>query len=97
MGLLVSMDDCGAQVQIGNNTWKLISAMFHSQCSRCKSVKINMPYREMSKTQVAMLGLTLKAPIAQTYSCQVNSQNPCGACPNCIDRIVAMNNLLKKV
>lgn len=41
MGLLVSMDDCGAQVQIGNNTWKLISAMFHSQCSRCKSVKIH--------------------------------------------------------
>jgi 7-cyano-7-deazaguanine synthase len=61
------------------------------------SVKINMPYREMSKTQVAMLGLTLKAPIAQTYSCQVNSQNPCGACPNCIDKIIAINNLLKKV
>jgi queuosine biosynthesis protein QueC len=59
------------------------------------SVKINMPYREMSKTQVAMLGLTLEAPIAQTYSCQVNSQNPCGACPNCVDRIEAMNNLMK--
>ncbi|NLI13965.1 7-cyano-7-deazaguanine synthase [Pelotomaculum propionicicum] len=61
------------------------------------SVKINMPYREMSKTQVAMLGLTLGAPIAQTYSCQVNSQNPCGACPNCVDRIEAMNNLIKEV
>ena len=61
------------------------------------SVKINMPYREMSKTQVAMLGLTLEVPIAQTYSCQVNSQNPCGACPNCVDRIEAMNNIIKEV
>ena len=54
------------------------------------SVKINMPYREMSKVEVAKLGLRLKAPIASTYSCQVNSQNPCGACPNCVDRIEAM-------
>lgn len=61
------------------------------------SVKISMPYRELSKIQVAMLGLTLGAPIAQTYSCQVNSQNPCGACPNCVDRIEAMNNLIKDV
>lgn len=61
------------------------------------SVKINMPYREMSKTQVAMLGIKLGAPIAKTYSCQVNSQNPCGACPNCVDRIEAMNNILREV
>ncbi|MDX9917201.1 MAG: 7-cyano-7-deazaguanine synthase [Gudongella sp.] len=60
------------------------------------SVKINMPYREMSKTDVAKLGLKLGAPIAETYSCQVNSQNPCGACPNCVDRIDAINALMKE-
>lgn len=59
------------------------------------SVKINMPYREMSKTDVAKWGVQLGAPIADTYSCQVNSQNPCGACPNCVDRIDAMNALVK--
>jgi len=59
------------------------------------SVKINMPYRELSKTEVAKLGVRLKAPIASTYSCQVNSQNPCGACPNCVDRIDAMNALVE--
>ncbi len=61
------------------------------------SVKINMPYRELSKTQVAQRGLELGAPIALTYSCQVNSAVPCGSCPNCVDRITAMNNLIKGV
>ena len=61
------------------------------------SVKINMPYREMSKTDVARLGIQIGAPIASTYSCQVNSKNPCGACPNCIDRINAINALIEEV
>ncbi|WP_455156872.1 7-cyano-7-deazaguanine synthase [Treponema socranskii] len=63
------------------------------------SIKINMPFKELSKTEVAMLGLALKAPIEKTYSCQVNSTTPCGACPNCVDRLTAMNNILniKKV
>jgi len=61
------------------------------------SVKINMPYRELSKTEVAKLGISLGAPIAQTYSCQANSENPCGACPNCVDRIDALNALFEEV
>ena len=61
------------------------------------SIRINMPFREMTKTQVAKLGIILNVPIENTYSCQVNSQNPCGACPNCVDRIEAMNNLIEDV
>lgn len=61
------------------------------------SIKINMPFREMTKTQVAELGISLRVPIAETYSCQVNSKVPCGACPNCVDRIDAMNNLVGEV
>lgn len=60
------------------------------------SVRINMPFREMTKTEVARLGVTLSVPIANTYSCQVNSQNHCGACPNCVDRLEALNNLLEE-
>lgn len=61
------------------------------------SVKINMPYREMSKLEVAKLGITIGAPIAVTYSCQINSIMPCGSCPNCIDRIDALNSLIKEI
>jgi len=58
------------------------------------SIKINMPFREMTKTEVAKLGLELEVPIEKTYSCQVNSIMPCGACPNCVDRLIAINNIL---
>ena len=58
------------------------------------SVKINIPYRYLTKVEVAKLGISLGAPIALTYSCQVNSQTPCGVCPNCVDRITALNTLI---
>lgn len=58
------------------------------------STNINMPFRNMTKTDVATLGLKLMAPIERTYSCQVNASTPCGACPNCIDRLVAIKNIL---
>lgn len=61
------------------------------------SIKINMPFREMTKTEVAKLGIELYAPIETTYSCQVNSETPCGACPNCVDRLNAINNILGEI
>lgn len=61
------------------------------------SVKIVMPYREMSKVDVARLGVTLGAPVAATYSCQANASTPCGACPNCVDKINAINALCEEV
>jgi 7-cyano-7-deazaguanine synthase len=56
------------------------------------SVQLEMPFKGMSKVEVARLGLELGAPVAQTYSCQVNSQTHCGACPNCVDRIEALTS-----
>lgn len=67
------------------------SAQFFSKLSRLlKSfggVRIKMPFRQKTKAQVARIGLRLRAPIGETFSCQVNSEVPCGACPNCVDRL----------
>lgn len=52
-------------------------------------VSIEFPFRNMSKQEVAQKGLELNAPIAMSYSCQVNSKMHCGACPNCVDRLNA--------
>ena len=57
------------------------------------SVKIRMPFSEMSKLQVAKIGIELNAPIGRTFSCQASAEIPCGACPNCVDRLEALNNL----
>jgi 7-cyano-7-deazaguanine synthase len=50
-------------------------------------VHVRMPFRHKSKTQVARIGIRLGTPIGETFSCQVNSVVPCGACPNCVDRL----------
>jgi 7-cyano-7-deazaguanine synthase len=57
------------------------------------SVELVMPFRYMSKYEVAKLGLDLKAPIGQTFSCQMSPHNPCGACPNCVERLDAIEKL----
>ena len=53
------------------------------------SVSLEMPFRNLSKYEVAKIGLELHAPIASTFSCQAASKVPCGACPNCVDRLEA--------
>jgi 7-cyano-7-deazaguanine synthase len=73
------------------------SALFFSELdkllSEYGSVRIEMPFRDMSKAQVAKLGAALGVPLGSTFSCQASSDVPCGACPNCVDRIEALNQL----
>ena len=61
------------------------------------SVEIKMPFRDITKEQVARIGISINVPIGKTYSCQVNSENHCGVCPNCIDRLEAINKILGEV
>jgi 7-cyano-7-deazaguanine synthase len=56
-------------------------------------VRIEMPFRERSKRDVAFLAAELGVPIGLTYSCQISSATPCGACPNCVERLEALDTL----
>jgi len=58
------------------------------------SVTVHMPFRDMPKSEVAKIALELGVPIGITYSCQASSTVPCGACPNCIDRLRALQDLI---
>lgn len=58
------------------------------------TVKVMMPFRDMPKAAVAKIGLELGAPIARTFSCHAASVVPCGACPNCVDRLGALEALI---
>lgn len=53
-------------------------------------VRIRLPFREKSKTEVVQLANQLGVPVGSTYSCQVFSDVPCGACPNCVERLSAI-------
>jgi 7-cyano-7-deazaguanine synthase len=57
------------------------------------SVEVLMPFRDFSKRRVAELALRLGVPIGGTFSCQVSSTIPCGACPNCVERLAALCGL----
>lgn len=50
-------------------------------------VRFVSPFRYASKAEVAGEAVQLGVPIGRTYSCQAASRFPCGACPNCVDRI----------
>lgn len=54
------------------------------------SVEIRMPFRDFSKRQVVELALELGVAVGRTYSCQASSAVPCGACPNCVERLAAL-------
>lgn len=60
---------------------------------RVGPVSFKLPFREMTKAEVASLAERLSVPIGSTFSCQVYSDTPCGACPNCVDRIDAIDAL----
>jgi len=57
------------------------------------SVKIEMPFRLLSKYEVAKIGINYHAPIGATFSCQASPSIPCGACPNCVDRLEALRKI----
>jgi 7-cyano-7-deazaguanine synthase len=77
------------------------SAEFFSQLesilSAYGSVSVEMPFRNLSKLEVAKLGMSLGAPIGRTFSCQASSEIPCGACPNCVDRLEALAKLSEQI
>jgi len=54
-------------------------------------VRFHMPFREWSKSQVVAEAIRLGVWIGATYSCQLLSDTPCGACPNCVERLNAID------
>ena len=49
-------------------------------------VRFNVPFRGKTKKEMVEMAKHLCVPIGRTFSCQVYSDIPCGACPNCVER-----------
>lgn len=52
-------------------------------------LKIVAPFVNMTKADIVKIGLELKVPYELTWSCYEGSDNPCGVCGTCRDRIKA--------
>ncbi|WP_315765253.1 MULTISPECIES: 7-cyano-7-deazaguanine synthase [unclassified Bradyrhizobium] len=57
------------------------------------AVRFEFPFRDWSKSDVVRHASELRVPIGKTYSCQLFSDIPCGACPNCVERILAIESV----
>ena len=53
-------------------------------------VRFQLPIRQWSKAEVVKEAVRLGVPIGRTFSCQLLSDTPCGACPNCVERLAAI-------
>lgn len=53
-------------------------------------VRFVSPFRYSSKAEVLREALRLGVPVGRTFSCQAASRLPCGACPNCVERLGAL-------
>ncbi len=49
-------------------------------------IAIETPIIELSKAEIAELGVRLKAPLDDTWSCYEGGELPCGECDSCILR-----------
>ncbi|GJL95749.1 MAG: 7-cyano-7-deazaguanine synthase [Hyphococcus sp.] len=54
------------------------------------AVRFYAPFRNKTKADVVRQALKLGVPIGRTFSCQASSSFPCGACPNCVERLNAL-------
>jgi 7-cyano-7-deazaguanine synthase len=61
------------------------------------AVTLQAPFATMTKAEVARLAQRLGVNIGLTYSCQVHPSVPCGACPNCTERLQALAELHDQV
>ena len=50
------------------------------------SIKIETPIINLSKAEIAALGIRLGAPLEHTWSCYKGNEVPCGSCDSCILR-----------
>lgn len=53
-------------------------------------IRVELPFRAKSKLDVIQIAMEHDVPIGLTYSCQAAAKVPCGACPNCVDRLEAL-------
>lgn len=54
------------------------------------AVRFHAPFGTSSKSDVVRKAVELGVPIGRTFSCQASSSFPCGACPNCVERLKAL-------
>lgn len=57
-----------------------------------EGIKVNAPYTNISKSDIARIGKKLNIDYSQTWSCYKGLEQQCGTCGTCVERIEAMHD-----
>ena len=57
------------------------------------NIKIEAPAIDLNKEEIVKLGLSVGAPIKESYSCYKGEDKPCGVCESCLRRERAFKKL----
>jgi 7-cyano-7-deazaguanine synthase len=49
-------------------------------------VELRAPFVDLTKAEIVKIGFELNVPFELTWSCYKGGENPCRACPTCIER-----------
>lgn len=61
------------------------------QSGNDSSIRIDTPFIYKTKTEIVQLGLELRVPFQNTWTCYVGGTEPCGKCGACIERAEAFD------
>lgn len=71
---------------------KFIDAMNNvSILNKERSISLKAPFANFSKGEEISLGLDLKVPFKDTWSCYSGKEKACGVCPTCKERLKAFD------
>jgi 7-cyano-7-deazaguanine synthase len=73
-----------------STTFAIMAEVQDALADNVGPVRFHMPFRFWSKALVVQEAVRLGVAIGRTFSCQLLSDTPCGACPNCVERLNAI-------
>lgn len=65
------------------------------ELNRVKPIRIHAPFAGKRKADVLRIGLGLEVDYAHTWTCYCGGDQPCGACPSCVERAAAFREVGK--
>lgn len=64
---------------------------------KIKKLKVVLPFKNISKENLADLIIKYKVPIEHTWSCHSANEEPCNNCVGCNERRIVMQSIEKKI
>jgi 7-cyano-7-deazaguanine synthase len=72
--------------------WEVMDLLNHAITMSRLNVEICAPYVNKKKWEIADLGRQLGVNMEETWSCYAGGKEPCGTCPACVKRKVALEH-----